>query len=131
MIGIGLVAGSYPFLSRDHQLSLESRALIGLDWLREDLQLPEVAVQGLDFLVDCIPLAYESATHLDIPPPETPWTLISPPASTRRLQYLVNVGYIAGYDNALRNPSWVAYRVFKPDTGIVQPRPKEFRTDRR
>ena len=48
------------------------------------------------------------------------------------LRVLVNQGYVAGYNDVLGNPAWVAYRVADVKTlGETPPRPERFETDLR
>ncbi|MFA6930999.1 MAG: hypothetical protein WCT05_11790, partial [Lentisphaeria bacterium] len=50
----------------------------------------------------------------------------------RFLQVLRNRGYWVGYDERLRNPAWVAYRLFEVQgTAEISPRPDSFFPDER
>ncbi|NMA21026.1 MAG: hypothetical protein GX927_10655, partial [Lentisphaerae bacterium] len=50
-----------------------------------------------------------------------------PSRKRRFLQLLRNRGYWVGYDEALRNPAWVAYRLFDPTEEVSIPeRPDSF-----
>ncbi|MBN2686040.1 MAG: DNA/RNA non-specific endonuclease [Pontiellaceae bacterium] len=48
-----------------------------------------------------------------------------------RLRVLKNEGFIVGYSDELRNPLWVAYRIFDVPTLESGERPSNFKTDRR
>jgi endonuclease G len=52
------------------------------------------------------------------------------PKSREKLKILKNKSYVVGYSESLRNPRWVAYRVFKVPTLSSGDRPS-FKTDRR
>lgn len=56
----------------------------------------------------------------------------APSRKRRFLQLLRNRGYWVGYDEALRNPAWVAYRLFDPTEEVSIPeRPDSFSPDER
>lgn len=59
------------------------------------------------------------------------YTFAGIPASIRPLKILKNSGYIVGYDEELRNPAWVAYRLKHNPSGQTTDRPDGFEVDRR
>ena len=91
--------------------------------------------------------------YLLIPTPERPTTVIaqpSPPSTVSghcgdRYCYaglpkttsnypvivLTNTGYLVGYDERRKDPIWVCYRLFRPDSFQAPPRPQGFTTDYR
>jgi len=53
------------------------------------------------------------------------------PAFHDHITILTNTGYLVGYCEARRDPVWVCYRLFRPDSLQVPPRPKAFESDLR
>lgn len=53
------------------------------------------------------------------------------PISSKHVLLLENTGYTVGYSDSLRNPLWVAYRLFRVEDPASYPRPSSFSVDYR
>jgi endonuclease G len=54
-----------------------------------------------------------------------------PKTSNYPVTVLTNTGYLVGYSESRKDPVWVCYRLFRPDSFQAPPRPQGFLTDYR
>lgn len=109
---------------------IESVTLDVIDVVRESRAAPAELVVWLDLVADKIPLMHANAVAPGSSIDEAALVLGGTPAARMQLTVLKNTGYIVGYDEAQKNPAWVAYRVF-PARYPTNKRPDGFEVDMR
>ncbi len=121
----------YRLQDQEKQQHLQSRTLAWLDDARDSTWLPPQTRFILDWIAEQIPLSRGPVVHADAYAGDRTHVYGGLPHSDRNLTVLVNQGYLVGYDEQRRNPAWVAYRVFPPQSFTPPQRPEEFQVDRR
>lgn len=110
---------------------IESATLVLVDVVREARATPPEVVFWLDLVADAMPMMRGRGVPVaNEELGDDKFTPGGEPEADRPLTRLVNRGYVAGYDEARKNPAWVAYRVDAPDHPNT-PRPAKFEADSR
>ncbi|MFA5689945.1 MAG: DNA/RNA non-specific endonuclease [Kiritimatiellales bacterium] len=109
---------------------IEAATLDVIDLVREYRRTPRELVFWLDLAADHIPLMRGNVVPPGVSLDAGSHALGGAPAASVALTQLTNRGYMAGYNETMKNPAWVAYKVFPPkfDSG---PRPSGFSPDPR
>lgn len=121
----------YSFQDRPTQIKAEGYLLDFLDWGRENRHLPYEFRFILDVVADQVPLNIGHTVDPGELRGDHSILYGGAPESRSSLRILKNEGYLVGYNEQLRNPAWVAYRVFKNNADIPSPRPENFNVDTR
>jgi len=122
-----------PQIQPDNRNLQECRRTISL-WVM--LIVLIISIAGITYLL--IP----STQHPNQTTPETVtahwgdrYCYAGTPKPTAAFHYqitvLTNTGYLVGYCESHKDPVWVCYRLFQPDSFQAPPRPKEFQPDSR
>jgi len=127
------VAGFAIWFSQQDDQTQEEVALQGisaLEWLRDRDETSEEADRAIDWMITIIP---QSRGVLIDPEAfgDDRFVIGGLPVSDRRLRILENTAFIVGYDEEMRNPAWVAYRLTYTPGGTTAERPDDFDVDRR
>ncbi len=126
----GGLFGLHRFADNDQKLRIERFALDCIDVVRESKAAPPELVFLLDICYDHIPLSVGNVVPIEFIesdatfPGGYPQSLIK-----QNLTRLVRIGYTVAYDEEKRNPAWVAYSLFKPQTTDSGRRPDKFLVD--
>ncbi len=120
----------HAFAPQETRDKIESVTLDVIDVVRESNVAPDALVFWLDLVADNIPLARGVSAGAGLNLDASAHVLGGAPAASRQFTFLKNTGYIVGYDEARKNPAWVAYRVF-PARYPSNKRPDGFEADER
>ncbi len=129
MVAAGAFAFWYSRADRASQVRVESAALEALDAWRFSKETPRSVRAWLDGLSEKIPLSREDGVALERVPEES-FAVGGFPAGPSEVHVLLNRGYVVGYDEARKNPAWVAYKLV-PQKEAVGKRPSRFSADPR
>lgn len=130
---IGAIAGGIWYIQQDEatQRDAQGRAITALDWLVELDQTNRQTDDALNWIIQNIPASRGVVISVGDVEGADRYTFAGIPVSGRPLKILENRGYIVGYDEELRNPAWVAYRLEYNPGGQTAERPHGFDTDTR
>ena len=109
----------------------QEQALIALDWLIERDETKKEADEILRWIAQQIPASQGVVVSVGDIEGADRYTFAGVPIGERPVNVLKNKGYIVGYDEALKNPAWVAYRLEYNSSGSTIDRPHGFDADRR
>ena len=127
--GAGL-ATWHRFADEKTKGEIEVGTLVVVDVIRENRHAPRELVFWLDLVADAMPVVRGRAIAIDPIASGGGFSEGGAPVADRPLTMLHNLGYDVGYDESLRNPAWVSYKVFEPKFEEHK-RPGAFETDRR
>ena len=113
------------------QRRAQAQAVGALDWLVERDETNKVADQFLRWVIDRIPVSRGAVMLAEDTEGADQYTYSGVPISTRPLKILENDAYIVGYDEEMKNPAWVAYKLVDVPGGKTADRPSGFATDTR
>ena len=120
----------HRFADEPTQGRIEIGTLAVVDLVRENRRTPHEIVFWLDLVADAMPVVRGRAVAVDRAVAGNDFSECGAPVANRPLTTLHNLGYDVGYDETLRNPVWVSYKVFAPRFPD-HARPRDFETDRR
>lgn len=106
-------------------------AIVGLDFLIELKQTNRDADEMLNWLIQQMPASLGNVVAVGDIEGADRYTFAGVPVGERPVKVLKNKGYLVGYDEALRNPAWVAYRLEHAENVETSERPDTFDVDRR
>ena len=106
-------------------------AIVGLDFLIELKQTNRDADEILNWLIQQMPASLGNVVAVGDIEGADRYTFAGVPIGARPVKVLKNKGYLVGYDEALRAPAWVAYRLEHPESVETSERPETFDVDRR
>jgi endonuclease G len=109
----------------------QEQMLVALDWLIERDETKKETDEILRWIVQQIPASQGIVVSVGNIEGADRYTFAGVPVGSRPVKVLKNKGYIVGYDEALMNPAWVAYRLeYAADASTIE-RPHGFETDSR
>ncbi|CAA6679828.1 MULTISPECIES: DNA/RNA non-specific endonuclease [unclassified Lentimonas] len=109
----------------------QEQIIVGLDFLIELKATNGDVDEILNWVVQQIPASLGNVIAVGDVEGADRYTFAGVPVSARPVKLLKNKGYIVGYDEALRNPAWVAYRLERGEGAATSERPETFEADRR
>jgi len=109
----------------------QEQVLVALDWLIERDETKKETDEVLRWIAQQIPASQGIVVSVGNIEGADRYTFAGVPVGDRPLKVLKNKGYIVGYDEALMNPAWVAYRLEYDSSGSTVDRPHGFETDSR
>lgn len=132
LTAVSAAAFAFWFSQQDSETQddLAQKGVGALEWLRDLEETPAEADRVIEWFIAIIPQSdgvIVDAGSLG----SDRFTIAGIPAGERRLQLLENSAFIVGYDEDLRNPAWVAYRLTFSPGGRTAERPDRFDVDRR
>ncbi len=110
---------------------VQAAALDTVNFFREGRTTPREMRRLLDTVADWIPLNAGITVDAGGYNEENSFVYAGLPDGPGNLRLLKNKAYLAGFDEARKNPSWVAYRLTPHDAGEAPERPRGFREDPR
>lgn len=135
IIGAVLLFGGSTFWYNSQapatQDKVQDFGLSVIDIIRDTEALPESVLYGLDLLADAIPLSQKTYITLTQTTPSDNLVFAGFPRSKKDLLILKNRAYVVGYNESLKNPEWVAYRLHWQADFQRAKRPQQFVTDKR
>lgn len=110
--------------------AVNEKAIIALQWLRDLRETSRDTDEFIDLLIGIFPekdgvVINPAALGND------QFAMAGFPVSQGRLRLLENAGYAVGYDEGMRNPAWVAYRLHYRSDGTTAKRAESFEVDPR
>ncbi|MGF1451336.1 MAG: DNA/RNA non-specific endonuclease [Opitutales bacterium] len=129
---IGVAGFRIWFSQQDDQTQekVAQQGVSALEWLRDQDATPEEADRAIDWMITIIPQSQGVLVDPEAFGDER-FAIGGLPVSDRRLKILENTAFIVGYDEEMRNPAWVAYRLTYTPGGTTAERPDDFDVDRR
>lgn len=122
---LAVVGGGIWYAQQDEatQRRAQAQAVGALDWLDERDETNKVADQFLVWVIDRIPVSRGAVMLAGDTEGADQYTYAGVPISTRPLKILENDAYIVGYDEEMKNPAWVAYKLVDAPDGKTAKRP--------
>ncbi|WPJ96539.1 DNA/RNA non-specific endonuclease [Coraliomargarita algicola] len=106
-------------------------AIAGLDFLIELKQTNGDVDEILNWVISQMPASLGNVVSVGDIEGADCYTFAGVPVSDRPVKILKNEGYLVGYNESLRNPDWVAYRLQRNENVNTSERPESFDVDRR
>ena len=133
LLVLGCVAYGFWYSKQDAdaQARSQEQALTALDWLIERDETKKEADEVLRWIAQQIPASQGIVVSVGDIEGADIYTFAGVPIGDRPLKVLKNKGYIVGYDEALKNPAWVAYRLEYDASASTVERPSGFDADHR
>ena len=127
-VGYGVWYSQQDEATQSHS---QEQVLVALDWLIERDETKKETDEVLRWIAQQIPASQGIVVSVGNIEGADRYTFAGVPVGDRPLKVLKNKGYIVGYDEALMNPAWVAYRLEYDSSGSTVDRPHGFETDSR
>ncbi len=128
VIGAGIWYSQQDEATQRHS---QKQFLDALDWLVDLEQTNKNTDEFLNWIVGQMPASKGVSLSVDTIQGAGRYTFSGIPVSSRPLKILQNEGYLVGYDEVMRNPAWVAYRLESHAGAKTAERPNGFVADTR
>ncbi len=109
----------------------QEQVIVCLDWLIELKQTNRDTDEMLNWVIQKIPASLGNVVTVGDVDGADRYTFAGVPVSASPVKLLKNQGYMVGYDETMRNPAWVAYRLERSERTEMAERPDSFAVDRR
>lgn len=106
-------------------------AIVGLDFLIELKQTNGDVDEILNWVISQMPASLGNVVAVGDIEGADRYTFAGVPVGDQPVKVLKNEGYLVGYNESLRNPDWVAYRLQRSENTNTSERPESFDVDRR
>jgi endonuclease G len=130
---LAAVGGGIWYTQQDEatQRHAQEQVIDALDWLAERDETNRDTDKFLDWVISQIPASQGAVIQVGNIEGADQYTFAGIPVSSRPVKILKNEGYIVGYDETMRNPAWVAYRLIGRQGASTVERPSGFEPDSR
>lgn len=130
---IGVVIYGFWYSRQDEatQRRSQEQAIVYLDWLIELKETNRDMDEALNWIIQKIPASLGNVVVVGDIEGADKYTFAGIPVGGLAVKVIKNKGYVVGYDETMRNPAWVAYRLERNEASGTAERPESFEVDRR